>query len=254
VSYYRADTSNSQGWRPGTVQLGYLSSGRQNGPNWKDVAAQHDAAIRGQRHRQRGLERALAARMHAVDAAARGDRSRVRMPRLSGLGLNAIDQGSMIVPGAQYAFHFTTPASVTLLGTSAQTIAQAISTDGNFGGVQVATESGGFQVRFIFNGQVGPGSTVGSYGLEMQNVINSHALGLLGISGGASFLAAEGGPAAVSPNPNPTNPLTSPGASDNNGDGGDGSPPTFDLGTFLSGLGVGGAVALGLGLLLVMKS
>jgi hypothetical protein len=210
MSYYRADTSNSQGWRPGTRQLGYMSSGRQNGPNWKDVAAQHDVALRAQRHRSDAAYRASMARMHAVDRAARGDRSRVRVARLSGLGYIAIDLSGKMEPGAQYVFHFTVSGSV-IGGESSidpGNIAAAVATDSNFASPVASVESGGFSVAFTYAGQ---GSNVSGAASEMQDVINSHTFNGLGIFAKAAFLLAEGGPVGQPLINTLSNPSTTPG-------------------------------------------
>jgi len=255
VSYFRADTSNNQGWRPGTVQLGYMSSGRRNGPDWKTVAAQHDAAIHSHRRRQRGLEQAIMARMNAVDAAARGDRTPVRVAQLSGLG--ALSSAAEMVRGAQYTFHFAISSSFWGGNIDANSLRVTIARDTNFSGVSVAQETGGFQVNFTYTGIR---ASVAGASNEMQQIIHDAFFNGLGLTGSANFVWAEGGPLLTTDANG--NSVVATDAAGNVLSAGTSSPgdnsadpnSTFDLGTFISGLGVGGAAAVALGVLLVMKS
>lgn len=235
MSYFRASTANPNGWRPGTVRgLGYMSSARQNGPDWKAVAAQHQAATRAHQHHQRQRKRANAHRMAIVDAAARGDRTRVRMPRLSGLG--GIDLSSQLVNGQTYIFHFTW--SGLGIAPDMNAISQQIaSSDSNFLNPVASAEPGGVRVQFVYNGQ---GSNVSAAGGEMQNAINT--FGLMGIGNGLTFSGADGGPGGS---------LTAPGAPNNNNN----NPSSFSWSAFLAGMGlsvgVGTALAVGLGVILL---
>jgi hypothetical protein len=245
MSYFRASTDNPNGWRPGIARMGYLSSGRHRGPDWKDVAAQHDAATRVQQQHRGAVQRATAIRASQVDAYARGDRTRVIYRGLSGLGMTAIDLSGPMTPGAQYVFHFAVTGTV-LGGASSidpQSIAAAVATDSNFSSPSAFTEGTGFQVAFTYTGA---GSNVAGAASEMQGVINSHTFNGLGVLANAAFIAAEGGPSGQ-PLMTQSNPVTTPGQQPP-------PPSNFNFGTFLSGLGVGGAVALGLGVFLVLKS
>ena len=264
MSYFRASTANTNGWRPGTVQgLGYMSSSRQNGPDWKTVAAQHQAATRAHQHHQRQRQRANAHRMAVVDAAARGDRTRVRMPRmLSGLGgLGMLSNSAQMVQGAQYVFHFTGPN--TTVAAFSGSLRNQIAADTNFQNPVVTAEPSGMRVTFIYQGQ---GSTIGDAGAEMQNVLRSQTF----FSNGFMFSGAEGGPQIVpgsqgsqvfigpdgilrDANGNVISANTSnPGDQSNNNNGG-GS--TFDWSSFWEGMGlsagVGTALAVGLGILIL---
>lgn len=181
MSYFRASTGNPLGWRGNVATLG--NEIRHSGPDWKTVAAQHDAAVRaGQQMRQR-RQRDAQYRMARVDAAARGDRTRVRIPRLSGLG--GLDLASQMERGAQYVFHFTGPN--TLVSALSTALRNQIAADTNFGNPVVSAEATGMRVSFTYQGQ---GSTVGNAGAEMQSVLKSQTA----FSNGFLFSGAEGGP------------------------------------------------------------
>jgi len=235
MSYFRASTANDQGWRPGTVTLGNMI--RHAGPDWKAVAAQHAAAVRAGQQIQQARQRVATRRMSAIDAAARGDRTRVRMPRLS--GLSGLDLSSLLVNGQTYIFHFTW--SGLGLSPDMNAISQQIaSSDSNFLNPVASAESGGVRVQFVYNGQ---GSNVAAAGAEMQNAINT--FGLMGIANGLTFSGADGGPGGS---------LTAPGApnpSNNNNN----NPSSFSWSSFLAGMGlsvgVGTALAVGLGVVLL---
>jgi hypothetical protein len=267
MSYFRASTANNQGWRPGTVQgLGYMSSARENGPDWKTVAEQHAAASRAQQHHHRQRQRANDHRMAIVDAAARGDRTRVRTPRLSGLG-SILSSATQMVNGAQYTFHFK-KTGVTLGTTDMGALAATVAADGNFLTPVASDEPNGFQIRFIYNG---PGTTgsdnVGNMGAEMQKVINDKNANGIGVFSQALFSSAEGGPLLTGGSGTPvfvgpdgivrdasgnviSSNTSNPGDQSNNNNGGSSfSWPAFLEGMGLS-VGVGTALAAGLAFLI----
>lgn len=256
MSYFRASTGNDQGWRPGTVTLG--NEIRHAGPDWKTVAAQHAAAARAGKQIHAARQRNTRHRMNAIDAAARGDRTRVRMPRLSGLG--ALSTAASMMAGAQYTFHFSINSSFWGGNISPNSLSSTIAADGNFGGVSVAQESGGFQVNFTYRGQ---GSSIAGASNEMQGIINNAFFNGLGLTGSAVFVYAEGGPLLTTDASG--NAVVVTDVSGNVVSAGTTSPggtlmapatgsSTFDLTSLLSGLGIGGVAALLAGVVLVMKS
>jgi len=230
VSYIRANTGNPLGWRGNTVTLGNMV--RHNGPDWKDVAAHHDAMIRAGRQRNAARQRDAQYRMQMVDAAARGDRTRVRVPSLSGLG--GLDVSSQMVPGQTYVFHFTCSIGFGIGCPSLDAVRNAILTDSNFANpTPLLDGNGGMAISFQYNGQ---GSNILQAAGEMASVIQSN------VSGYARFVfvSADG----------PGGTLTAPGNPDNNN-----NPSTFNWSSFLAGMGlsvgVGTALAVGLGVLLL---
>ena len=253
MSYLRANTDNPNGWRPGTVRtLGELR--RLSAPDWKASAAAMDHAQRVHQMRSAAGRHAQMVKLTHDDAVARGLRPArpvVRRRGMSGLGLNAIDLNSGMVPGAPYTFHFT---ASTILGLDPGMIAQSVATDANFLSPTVMQESGGFQVSFIYGGPAsdgkgGPGATVQGAASELQSVLGSHAAGI-GVWNTVLFRAAEGGLAAGSSPATPVfNPVTTPGQQELQPQ----PPGTFNLSTFIAGLGTGGAIALGVGLFLLLK-
>jgi hypothetical protein len=282
MSYFRASTGNPLGWRSGVATLG--NEIRHAGPDWKTVAAHHDAAEKAGKQMHRARQRHNDHRMALVDAAARGDRTRVRMARLSGLGLNAIDLSSNMVRGAQYVFHFQ-KTGVTLGVTDMTALAQTVAADSNFNNVSATDEPNGFQVRFIYNGI---SSTVGAAGGEMQKVINDRSANGIGVFASAFFTAAEGGPSQTPPTAkdvanaggvftvapdgtiqfsdgsvydpgtglrvNPDGSIVTAATSAPGAGGTQPSGSSFDSNSMLSTIGIGGAVALGLGAVLLIKS
>jgi hypothetical protein len=252
MSYFRASTANPTGWRPGTVLLGNMASRQHQGPDWKTVAAQHAASVKAGKQIQHARQNQQRRRMNAIDAAARGDRTRVRTPRLSGLGLNAINLGGQMVAGFPYVFHFSWGGLG--IAPDMNAIASQIAADSNFSNPVATKETSGVQVAFTYSGQ---GSTVANAGSEMQTVINT--FGLMGIDNSLNFYAAEGGPATQTTSSQPVvvqnsdgtvtivSPSTPPGVAPASSGG-------FDLTSFAGGLGIGGAVALALGGVLLLKS
>lgn len=257
MSYFRASTGNPLGWRSGTVTLG--NAVRHNGPDWKTVAAHHDASVRAGRSRHRAMQRANDYRMSLVDAAARGDRTRVRMPGLRGLS-GLLSNSTQMVQGAQYVFHFTGPNL--LVSALSGGLRNQIAADTNFSNPVVSAETNGMRVEFIYNGQ---GSNIGDAGAEMQNVLKSQSI----FSNGFLFSGAEGGPATVpgssgsqvfvgpdgilrdaSGNVVSAN-TSNPGDKSSNDNNNNGS--TFDWSSFWEGMGlsagVGTALTIGLAFL-----
>lgn len=266
MSYYRASTGNPLGWRnPGTVTLGNMML--HAGPDWKTVAAQHDAAIRAGQQIKQARQRAANHRMHQVDAAARGDRVRVRMPRLSGLG--SLDPSSQMVRGATYVFHFTCAIGFGIGCPSLDAVRSALLTDSNFRNPAPLLEgNGGMAISFQYNGQ---GSNILQAAGEMSSVIQSNVFGYARFV----FVSADGpavSPAATVVSANPDGTVTlSDGSTLNTATGivtsSDGTTTAttittpagssgsgFDLTSLLGGIGIGGAVALALGGVLLLKS
>lgn len=265
MSYYRADTTNSQGWRPGTVALGALP----NGPNYQVAVARRNAQIGALRQWRTNGQRAQMARNIAVDAAARGVRVPVRRRTLSGLG--SLDPGSQMVKGATYVFHFTCAIGLGIGCPSTDAVNSAVSTDANFKNPAAGLENnGGMYVSFQYNGQ---GSNIVQASAEMASVIQSNVFGYARFV----FIGADGPPISVAATVVSTNADGSVTLSDGstlnpatgvvtNPDGSVSSteftPPAnngssasgFNFTNFLEGLGTGGALALGLGLILVLKA
>lgn len=241
MSYMRASTANPNGWRPGTVRLGEMR--RRHAPDWKDVVANQDATQRLYNQQQAAARNRALAGMALVDARARGvSLPAIQRRPLSGLGFNFINSSTPIVQGAQYVFHFTYGGLG--LAPDMSGLAQSIAADSNFGNPTVSAESGGVQVLFTFNGQVGPGSTVGSYGAEMQNVINSFSN--MGFANSLNFSGAELASAATAPGATNTGSIFSSSPSLP-------SLPSFSLTNFLAGLGTGGAIALAVGAVILLR-
>lgn len=246
MSYMRASTANPNGWRPGTVRLGEMR--RRPAPDWKVANANMSNAQRAYAFQQSAARNRAMAGMALVDARARGVGMPIFRRALSGLGLNAINLQGLIVSGYPYVFHFSWGGLG--VGVDPNSLASTIAADTNFANPVVAQESGGMQVSFTFNGQVGSASTVGSYGAEMQNVINNNDT-MQATFTTLNFYAAEGGPATQTTPANPVNSTTPPG-----------TPPApntgFSLSNLLSSsglasLGIGAALALALGVVLVVK-
>lgn len=264
MSYYRADTTPDQGWRPGTVALGSIP----NGPNWQVSMARRNAQIGALRQWRTNGQSAQMSRNIAVDAAARGVALPVRRRRtLSGLG--SLDSSSQMVRGATYVFHFTCAIGLGIGCPSTSAVNSAVATDANFKNPSAGLESnGGMFVSFQYNGQ---GSNIVQAAAEMASVIQSNVFGYARFV----FIGADGPPISVAAtvvstnadgtvtlsdgsNLNPstgvvTNPdgtvsstvVSTPGAA---------APGSFDLGTFISGLGIGGAAAIAAGLIFILKS
>jgi hypothetical protein len=235
MAYIQASTDNPLGFRPGTVRLGYLSSGRHHGPDWKAVVAQQNRTAQMYQQRAAVRNRAAAHNADMIDAAARGATSPVLYRGLSGLGFNFVNPSTQMTQGQQYVFHFTWSG----LGITPDmsSISAQIASDSNFQNPVAAAESGGVQVAFTYNGQ---GSNIASAGGEMQSVINT--FGLMGIANGLSFSGAE--LLSQSTAPGATPPGQQPGSS-------------FSWSAFLTGLGlsvgVGTALAVGLGIVLLKE-
>lgn len=243
MSYMRASTANPNGWRPGTVRLGEMR--RRPAPDWKVANANQDA-IQGIYNQQQAAARGRAmAGMALVDARARGVGMPIFRRALSGLGLNAINLQGPMVNGFPYVFHFSWGGLG--VGVDPNSIASTIAADTNFANPVAAQESGGMQVSFTY---AGISSTVANAGAEMQTVINDN-LTMQSTFTTLAFYAAEGGPATQTTPANPVNSTTPPGA-----------PPApntgFSLSNLLSSsglasLGIGAALALALGVVLVVK-
>ena len=256
MSYVKASTANPTGWRQGTYRLGDLQSG--NAPDWKVAAAMlsHGQAV--QRHAAAVARNRRMAHLSAIDAAARGGyipqlTGKRNKRRLSGLGLNSINLQGQMVNGFPYVFHFSWGALG--IGIDPGSIAATIAADSNFANPVAAAESGGMQVAFTYAGQ---GSTVANAGAEMQSVINNNPQ-MLGFVTTLNFYAAEGGPATqitasqpvtiTAPNGTVTAlaPTSAPGVAPSS------LTSSFDLSNFLSGLGTGGAIALAVGAIFLLK-
>jgi len=252
-----------------------MSSRQHQGPDWKTVAAQHAAALRAGKQIHAAHQNRQRRRMNAIDAAARGDRTRVRMPRLSGLG--SLDPSSQMVKGATYVFHFTCAIGFGIGCPSLDAVRSAVATDANFANPAPLLEgNGGMAVSFRYNGQQ---SNIVQAAAEMASVIQSNVFGYARFV----FTGADGPAVSVSQVPVSTNSdgtvklsdgstvniltgvVTNPDGTtknptitttpppDNNDDGGS----SFDWTAFWEGLGlsagVGTALAVGLGFLLLRK-
>lgn len=239
--YVVADTSNPTGFRPQYTRLGEQLGPMRVLPDWKTAVALRDGRIRQQSAVASNRRRANMARAAAVDAQARGARFN---PQLSGLGLVPLDLSGQMTQGATYTFHFQ--ASGFGVIPSPSQVSQAVAADTNFVNVIAASEANGIKVLFTYNGQ---GSTLGQAGLEMQNVIQSALHGTLATISGTGlavanliFYAAEDASGAA--------------AQQAAASGSDSSQSsTFDFGSFFTGLGTGGALAVvGGGLLLLVMA
>lgn len=243
--YLRASTQNPLGWRPGTQLNGYPTA-IHAGPDWKDVMAKHHAVLRAHQQGRDAQQRAQSRRAAMVDAYARGDRTRVIYRSLSGLGLSQINTGAEMVFGSPYVFHFKFDGSG--FNPDPVTLTQLLLGDSNFLGAVAALEPGGLRVSFTYNGR--PNNSVGNMGLEMQGVLNP-TLGFLAKR--SYFFFAEGGPSVTASDGTQTpSQTTTPGdltTPDENS--GSGSGP--DLPSLLSGIGIGGGIALALGAFLLIR-
>ena len=244
MSYYRASTSNPNGWRPGTVRLGTLD----RSPDWKHTVAAVDRAQQMHARWNAMQGRRTMKRLMTVDAAARGDRGALH--GLAGLGL--LDNNSTMVQGANYVFYFT--YSTLGINPTPGQIQLALSGDSNFATVvPFDTGDGRLAVSFVY---AGGGSTVVNAGAEMQNVINSNnaqnvMFGNI-FAASVTFAGADGGAASA---PAQTTPIPS-GVNDAQQQQQQQQPKPFNLSNFLAGLGIGGGAALALGtlgLVLVMR-
>ncbi|HLW53232.1 MAG TPA: hypothetical protein VKW06_10355 [Candidatus Angelobacter sp.] len=188
MAYIRANTQNSNGWRPNTVRLGSMSHPAAKAPNWANSVQRLEGKQRAAYVHARNAQRHEQRTGQIQDANAR----RSHTPNLSGLGAY-IPGNTQMVQGATYLFHFSGSAIGASM-TNMDTLRSKIAADSNFLNPVVTAESTGLQVNFVYNGQ---GATVATAGAEMQNVLSNWSwFDPLSQAGrGYSFASAEGGPA-----------------------------------------------------------
>lgn len=187
--YMRASTDNPNGWRPEYTRLSGPGL-----PDWKTVVAVREAQSRQQQQGIAALQRSEMRKLAYYDAVARG----VGLRGLGTLGIGGLALNSAPIQGLNYTFYFQQSS---FLGISSglpgmQALAAQVATDANFGNPSAVTmkDRVTVAVTFTYMQQPGPGTTIGTVGGEMENVINTW--GLMGLMG-LNFVGADGGKAVV---------------------------------------------------------